>query len=211
MNTSIYDIHTHDVRRENSVISVSPDMFTPQPSLYYSVGIHPWDSLIATTNDLQSLQNIVIDNQVVAIGETGIDRLKGAALEQQIELLEQHILLSEKHQKPLILHVVRAIDIIIALHRKHKPTQQWIIHGYRGNEQSAQQLLRENIHLSFGEKFNVKAVEITPLEKLWIESDESPADISSIYSNIAQIKNITMEQLKQSIANRAEKLFFQVE
>ncbi|MBQ8565138.1 MAG: TatD family hydrolase [Bacteroidaceae bacterium] len=209
MNKTIYDIHTHDTSRDNAIISLSPQSFKPQPTHYYSVGIHPWGSCDTTPYDIQLLQNVVSHPQVIAIGETGIDRLKGAVIEKQIELLERHIELSEKHHKPLILHVVKATDIILNIYHKHKPTQQWIIHGFRGNEKNALQLLKEGIHLSFGEKFNPKSVEYTPLENMWIESDESTTDINFILNKIAQTKDISTEQLQQSVATRAAKLFFE--
>lgn len=211
MNYFIHDIHTHDTNRDKAILSLSPQSFTPLPSHYYSVGIHPWNSLEISTYDIQQLQKTVSHPQAIAIGETGIDRLQGASLDKQIELLKQHIELSEKYKKPLILHVVRSSDIILNLYHKYKPSQQWIIHGFRGNEKIAQQLLKENIHLSFGEKFNPKSVETTPLEKLWIESDESTVDITQIYNNIALIKNISTKQLLQSVTTRATNLFFRVE
>lgn len=211
MNSSIYDIHTHNVSRCNAIISLSPQSFVPQPSHYYSVGIHPWDSSDVSQHDIALLQKAATHTQVVAIGETGIDRLRGASLQQQTELLEQHIELSEKLQKPLILHVVRATDVILELHKKHKPTQQWIIHGFRGNEKIAKQLTDKGINISFGETFNIQSVRNTPLELLWIECDESTTDISNIYNNIAQIKDISTNLLMQSVATRAAKLFFRVE
>lgn len=211
MNTAIIDIHTHNIDSEKSIISLSPQSFNPLPSHYYSVGIHPWKSNDIAPRDIELLHIAASHPQVVAIGETGIDRLRGASLEKQIELFIQHIELSEKSRKPLILHVVKATDVILNLHNNYKPTQQWIIHGFRGNEKTAQQLLSKGIELSFGKNFNPLSVAYTPLEKLWIETDESNCDIENIYNNIAQIKGIPTQELLQSVATRAAKLFFRVE
>lgn len=206
----INDIHTHDKYRDNAIVSLSLHDYTPIPTHYYSLGIHPWNSLDTTSKDIELLETFVSDKQVIAIGETGIDRLKGGDLEKQTHLFEQHIILSEKYRKPLIIHAVHAIDIILSLHRRHNPTQQWIIHGFRGNETLARQLTDKNINISFGEKYNPKSVEKTPIEKLWIESDESTADIITTYSKIAQIKNISVENLLQSVTSRAAQIFFRV-
>lgn len=207
--TTIRDIHTHDgTLHSDAIISVAPALFHPTPGLYYSVGIHPWDSNDVDDNTLQLLTQIVHHNQVVAIGETGIDRLRGAYVEQQKKLLILHITLSEQVKKPLILHVVRGIDTILSLYNQYRPQQRWIVHGYRGNETTARQLLDKGIELSYGEKFNPQAIIATPLEKLWIESDNSNCSIDLIYNHIAHIKNIDTESLEKSIAERAAKLFF---
>lgn len=211
MNSAIIDIHTHNSHSDNAIISLSPQSFYPLPSHYYSVGIHPWDSVCATTCDIELLQNAASHPQVVAIGETGIDRLRGASLYRQIELFLQHIELSEKYQKPLILHAVKATDIILQLYQKCKPSQRWIIHGFRGNENTARQLLNKGIELSYGTKYNPRSVTNTPIEKLWIESDESAADIADTYNSIAQIKGLESQELMQMVASRAAKLFFRGE
>lgn len=207
---TICDIHTHYKNSEHkAIVSVSPTQYIPFDDVYYSIGIHPWDSENIYDNEIEFLQKYIQQPNVVAVGETGIDRLKGASVEKQTILLKKHITLSEQYKKPLILHVVRSIDKILALHKKYNPTQQWIIHGYRGNLTTTRQLLNKNIQLSFNHKFNIESVKITPLEMLWIESDENPELLEENYRRIAHIKNIDVEKLKISILLRAEKLFFQ--
>ena len=207
--TQLIDIHTHhNTENADAIISVEPTSFNAVLGKYYSVGIHPWNSSDITSADLDILQKVCRHTQVVAIGETGVDLLRGASKEKQIDLLAQHIKLSETLHKPLILHVVKSTDTILSLYKQYKPTQKWIIHGYRGNETTALQLIEKGIELSFGEKFNPQAVISTPLDQLWIESDESTTPIETIYNNIATVKNIDSHILKSSIYNRAQNLFF---
>lgn len=206
----ICDIHSHTARRcKNTIISVSPAHFNPRPGEYYSVGIHPWDSLSTSPHDIELLYNIALHHQVVAIGECGIDRLKGGSMTQQIELLKEHITLAERVEKPLILHIVKGVDTLLALHKKYNPQQQWIVHGFRGNPHTALQLIDKGIALSYGEKYNKTALQVTPLDKLWIESDESVTDITEIYNRIAHDKEIACNILVEQIATRAQNLFFQ--
>ena len=204
----ISDIHTHHHNRSHAIISLSPAQFDRETTQLCSIGIHPWDSNHYTTEDIELLYEIATYPQVVAIGECGIDRLRGGSIEEQITLFEQHILLSEKVQKPLIIHAVKCADVILSLHRKHSPKQTWIIHGYRGNDTTAQQYLKRGIELSYGEKFNSRALSITPLEQLWIESDESTCNINDIYNMVAGILKIDPKILQQSIEDRAKNLFF---
>ena len=204
----ISDIHTHHHNRSHAIISLSPAQFDRETTQLCSIGIHPWDSNHYTTEDIELLYEIATHPLVVAIGECGIDRLKGGSIEEQITLFEQHILLSEKVQKPLIIHAVKCADVILSLHRKHSPKQTWIIHGYRGNTTTAQQYIRHGIELSFGEKYNSEALLSTPLNKLWIESDESNMSIKNLYNHVAETINIEPERLQNVIEERAKKLFF---
>ena len=207
---TLYDIHTHHKHSEHkAIISVLPSQYIPIQDVYYSIGIHPWNSDNYQKDDIDLLQQYIQHHNVVAVGETGIDRKRGACIEQQVILLEKHIALSEQFKKPLILHVVHGIDIILNMHNKYKPSQQWIIHGYRGNPITTRQLLNKNIQQSFNHKFNIESVKITPIEKLWIESDENPELLEENYRKIALIKNLSVDELKLSTQLRAEKLFFQ--
>lgn len=205
----ISDIHTHHKQPSHSAIrSLSPSQFDRENTQICSIGIHPWDSNNIEEKELDLLQELAINPHVVAIGECGIDRLRGADIEQQTTLFDQHILLAERVKKPLIIHAVKSADVILALHRKHTPKQTWIIHGFRGNATTAQQYIQRGIALSYGEKFNPEAVAVTPLDMLWIESDESCISIKHIYERVAMAINIEPEWLQKLIEMRAEKLFF---
>lgn len=207
----IYDIHTHSTSRaDNAIISVSPSEYAPLPQQYYSVGIHPWNSAQATTASIELLQQVAQHPQVVAIGECGMDTLRGGDITLQIELLKQHIIISEELQKPLILHIVKSIDKLLALHKELRPQQQWIMHGFRGNATTAQQLLDKGIELSYGAKYNREALLLTPLEQMWVESDEESNNIEAIYRRIASDKGLKTEELKEIMRYRAEKLFLRL-
>ena len=206
---TINNIHTHGSNRlSHAIESLSPAQFNRETARVCSIGIHPWDSDSVTDEDIVLLEELSIHPCVVAIGECGVDRLRGADITKQTSLFEQHIILSERVKKPLIIHAVKTTDIILSLHRKYQPQQTWIIHGYRGNAITAQQYIKQGIELSFGEKFNPQAVAVTPLEMLWIESDESKLDIKDIYIRVSEAINIEAEGLQKEIERRAKKLFF---
>lgn len=203
------DIHTHQPElHELAIISVSPHEFSPQPYRYYSVGIHPWQSATAETHDMDMLTQIASHPQVVAIGECGIDRLQGAPVERQIEILITHIRLSETLQKPLILHVVRAFDLLLGVYKRMRPSQKWIIHGFRGNTATAHQLITAGYDLSYGEKYQLAALQATPLDRLWIESDESLLPDDTLLTHIAEKYPCATTILRASIERRMKEVFF---
>lgn len=101
-------------------------------------------------------------------------------LAAQTALLRIHYELSETLRKPLILHIVKSFPEIIALRKQWKPTQPWIIHGFRGKPQLARELLAHGFHLSYGKKYNPASLTITHASRLLRETDEMP-DSSTVF------------------------------
>lgn len=195
------DIHTHRTTFDEAVTSIVNNSATASLA---SAGIHPWDITQQWEQEFERIRIATGRSEVVAIGECGIDKIKSPAnSELQKKVLEAHIGLSEEIEKPLILHCVRGADEIIALHKKFRPRQAWIIHGFRGKPHLAKQLLREGFFLSFGEKFNSDSLIATPLDRLFAESDTSDKGIKEIYASIARIKNISPEELAKTIRKNA--------
>jgi TatD DNase family protein len=84
---------------------------------------------------------------------------------------------------------------LIAIRKKVLPSVPWVIHGFRGKPELARQLLELGFYLSYGEKFNVDSLRITPLEKLCTETDERKVSIEDICFRIAEVKGISVEEL----------------
>ena len=183
----ILDIHTHHgAPRPNAVVSVRPEDFNPVEGQLYSTGIHPWD----TTDDIaeerwQLLENVASHPQVVAIGECGIDLLKGGPLFRQMQVMRRHIDLSERLGKPLVIHCVHAHDIIIGLKRDLKPTQKWMIHGFRGKPTVAGMLADAGMWISSGAQFNEASLKNIPLDRMLAETDESDTPIEDIITRLS--------------------------
>lgn len=199
---SFIDIHTHNSTPAEHTIYNCGTSYTADRSI--SVGIHPWHINDNWKSEFTAIAEYAKADNVVAIGECGFDTLKSpATIELQEEILKAHILLSEELQKPLIIHCVKAYDRLIALHKDMKPQQAWILHGFRGKPQQAVQLIRAGLYISLGEKFNTESAKVIPMEKLFIESDESNAAIADIYSAIAVAKDTTCKELAQQIMANA--------
>ena len=113
--------------------------------------------------------------EVVQVGECGLDRLRGADLDTQCAVFAAQVALAEQHRLPLTLHVVRAFDVILRLHKQLRPTTRWTIHGFRGKPALAQQLLDAGFDLSFGPKHNTASWAATPPDRRHCETD-SEAD-----------------------------------
>ena len=193
--TRCLDIHTHHpAPQPKAVISSSVCDFRPLTGQLYSVGIHPWESdRNIPAEEWSELENIASLPNVVAIGEAGIDKIKGGALFQQIIVFKRQIDLSEKLGKPLIIHDVKSHDVIVGLKRNIKPKQNWMVHGFRGKPSVARMLTNEGIYISFGEKFNSETPSSIPENLILAETDESSLTIEEIIHNLSSCmgKDIT--------------------
>ena len=200
---TLIDVHTHNNAARNAIYS-SGTLYRADRKI--SVGIHPWYINANWQSEFASIAGFAGESNVVAIGECGLDILKSPApIELQEEILKAHILLAEEVQKPLILHCVKAYDRLIALRKEMKPQQAWILHGFRGKPQQAEQLIKVGFHISLGEKFNPDSARIIPADRLFIESDESSAAIADIYAAAACAKGADIEALAvQTVQNAAK-------
>lgn len=190
----ILDCHTHrNAPAANAIISASPIGFVAQGSQLWSVGLHPWDLDLYCADNLRIKDEIWVELVaaaaspfVVAIGECGIDLSHGGILATQMLAFRKQALLAERLRKPLIIHAVKAHDIITGMKRDLQPEQPWIIHGFRNKPTIAEIYLKAGCWLSFGEKFSPEALDITPSDRILAETDESTLSIDAIISRLEE-------------------------
>lgn len=196
----ILDIHTHHkVPQPEGVVSLRYKGKPVELSRFqaYSIGIHPWDSSLEFDESaIEQLRQIARRPEIVAIGEGGIDLAgKGGALFRQMNVFKVHIELSENLRKPLIIHDVKAHDIIYGLRRDLRPSQNWAIHGFRAKPEVAEMLLRVGCWLSFGENFNRETLLAVPEDRILAETDESSLSIGQIIEKISMVKEKDMTEV----------------
>lgn len=215
---TLYDIHTHKIKpnteREGyevqTILNSSPAEFSSQKessgNLWFSCGIHPWYAA-DSSKELEYLTEIVRDDRVVAVGEAGLDKLRGPDIQIQTEVFKAQIRLAEFVQKPLIIHCVKAWDELIALHKEFKSDIPWIIHGYRGNPEQTKQLVKLGFKFSIGEKFNPASLVHIPHESIFCETDESEYSICKIYQSISDCLTLDIEQFVDIIVKNMRRYF----
>lgn len=205
----ILDCHTHrQAPAPHAVISTSPIGFAVHGSQKWSVGLHPWDLELFCGENLRIKDEIWVElvaaaasPDVVAVGECGIDTVKGGLLATQMLAFRKQVLLAERLRKPLIIHSVKAHDIIVGLKKDIQPAQPWIIHGFRNKPMIAEIYLNAGCYLSFGEKFSPEALDMTPPDRILAETDESLLSIEMI---IARLEESVQKRLRDDIISNGE-------
>lgn len=216
MKPEYIDIHTHKNSGRQNVLEIV-NLF-PENELaggeYFSAGIHPW--FIKEKHyeeDFNIISMKCSDKRVLAVGESGIDKIKGAPMELQNKIFEKHCALAEKLAKPLIIHCVKAYDEIIAFKKKYKPSGAWIIHGFSKAPETSAQLVNAGFYLSFGVGIKntgskaADALRNMPEDAFFLETDDSGCDIAEIYAAAAIIREISMERVAGIVKNNFEKCF----
>ena len=206
-----FNIHTHvSVHPESEILSLAPEeLSTDNRSFYASVGIHPWTLTEENANiQWKALCESIKDKRIVAIGECGLDKLKGPSMELQTAVFKQEAALAEDSSLPLIIHCVKAFNELIQLKKEISPRQSWIIHGFRGKLPLALDCIRHGFYLSIGSHFQENTLKVIPLDRLFIETDESEESIESIYQRIAEIKGISQQELLEAINKNVREVFF---
>lgn len=207
------DIHTHKSEAETMGNAIINHRLLAEPQFldgnYYSIGIHPWDVAAQDWGiQIDRLLKSFPNNQIVAIGEAGLDKLSESPLFLQQQAFERQISLSEEKELPLIIHCVKAMEQLLSIHKHFRPKQPWIWHGFRGKLEQAEQLLKQGLYLSFGEFYSEEAMKFVPDDRLFLETDDSALRIDEILCRAAQVRGVEVETLRATIRKNIQKVFF---
>lgn len=215
IENNFINIHIHKKENAGSILDIrciSPEENFSNDELI-SVGIHPWDADLEThKSKIDKMDELLKTRNVVAVGETGIDRLKNNNLDLQIELFEIQLQIAQKYDKPVIIHCVRGFNELLTLRKKYSATP-WIVHDYRKNVFIAEQLIEHNCYLSFGRVIEnpltklKTLLETIDLNKIFFETDDFPINIKDIYIKFAELRKIQVEELIKIINNNYKTIF----
>lgn len=147
-------------------------------------------------------------SQVLAVGEAGLDKLADAPMDLQVEVFRCQACLAEEVGKPLVIHLVKAVDELLKVKRDLRPSNPWIIHGFRGKAALVEEYLKHGFYLSFGEKYQEAALCRVPADRLFIETDESEVSIGELYARAAEVRGISPEELGETLRRNVCKVFF---
>lgn len=206
----LLNIHTHLAQNELAIQNV---IFHKEDigHVPFSIGVHPWYLPKFNEQQMSLLRKLCQQQGCVLIGECGLDSTSEASLADQEAWFKYQIQLSEELCKPLILHVVRQQDRLLAIHQKSKVKQAWIVHGFNKNQTVAHKYLTAGFYLSFGHALlRSESLQATfkwmPLDQVFLETDEAAVTIEAIYQKAAEIKGIDVLSLAEKIDQNWKKI-----
>lgn len=209
----LVDFHTHSKASSNSAKLSIECLNLDQPIHiekrgYYTIGIHPWQTKVSNLNEyFYTIHNILQNPQVIGLGEVGLDKLRGADIETQKKILKKQVSLGYEISKPIIIHCVKAWNDLIETKKSFSTSFPWAIHGFNGSIELANQLLDIGFYLSVGSLLldsNSKissTINQIPLNRLFLETDDSDSTIEEIYDAASKRLGISVSKLEIQIYN----------
>lgn len=202
--------------------------------LYSTCGVHPHDAKTCDDNTIDTLRQLAQNDQVVAIGECGLDYNRNYSPQNvQRKWFERQVELAEELNMPLFLHDREAYDDFAKILRKHKKmAQQSVVHCFTGTKYEAEDYLDLGCYIGVtgwicDERRNddlLKAIKVIPPEKLMIETDgpfllprdlpkkprknrNDPKYLPHILKTIAKHKNMDADELAKVVTQNTIDFF----
>ncbi len=216
------DIDSTTRNRMLAVCSEFSDLCFPM------LGIHPTSVKQNYKEELEILKKHLAITKAYAIGECGLDYYWDKTfINEQKEVLEEHFFLAHQYRLPLVIHSRKSLEDIIALLKKHKNLNlTGVFHCYPGGINEARYLTEQGFYLGIGGVVTYKnstlteVVKAIPLQHLLLETDSpylppvpyrgkrnESSYIVEIAQKIAEIKQISLEEVAEVTTTQAKKLF----
>ena len=183
------NIHTHSPKEDELTLS--------------TIGIHPYDAEIATTDAVLSIERSALG--VDAIGEIGLDYSCKVDRESQELIFKAQLEVAQQYSKGVVLHCVKAFEPTMKILEKYR-LKFVIFHGFIGSPEQALSATSRGYYLSFGERTfrspkSIEAMKATPIDRLFLETDESHLSIDDIYRKASALLAVP-ENLLEYITNQ---------
>lgn len=183
MNMTVCDFHTHQISDRPAILSTK----TVAGTSFTSWEFHPWMLPEKFTLIPENPENL---SCFTALGEIGLDRLRGPVLAVQQQFLTGFLQLASDFNKPVIFHCVRAFPELFALLKPF--SLRWAIHGFRGKVELLHQIWQKggivSFHHSIADNPALLAELRRPAGKIAFETDDNP-DL-----DLDNIADITMKK-----------------
>ena len=197
--------------------------------IYGTYGIHPHETKNDIVNSDLIINEIISNDKIIGVGETGLDfYYNNSDKETQIKSFKTHIEASIELNIPLIIHSRSAENETFNILNNYKNDNLKILmHCFTGSQKFAEKLLDLNAYFSASGIITFKnsqdlqkTFQLIPLDKLLIETDSpflapepnrgkknEPSFVKFTGKKLADIKNISFEDLVNSTTNNFNKLF----
>lgn len=178
----------------------------------FTIGLHPMSYNFMTFENVSRIIHQYHDN-ILGIGECGLDTRIAVPRQHQIELFIAHAELAMEMHLPLIIHCVRSYDDIVHLHQRLKPSNPWIIHGFNRTESIAIKLLDQGILLSIGKELLDPGHPISTFFKkiaeypFFLETDGKDIAIQTLYQQASNMLDMSIEAISTIIASHVQQVY----
>lgn len=188
-----------------------------------AVGIHPEN--ISDNSKIDELEELIKSNKIYAVGEIGLDYYWNKEnKDDQKDLFIKQLDLAIKYDLPVIIHTRDSIQDCYDILRDRN--NRGVIHCFTGSIEMAKLFIKKGYKLGIGGVLTFKnsnlykVIESIDLDDILLETDSPflspepfrgqtniPSNVYYVASRIAEIKNISVEEVIDITRKNASKLF----
>jgi len=203
------------------------DLIGSRADVAFSCGVHPLN--LDDGYDYDELRQLAAAEQVVALGETGLDyfyQKDNWALQQ--ESFRQHIRIGRDLNKPVIVHTRDAREDTLRILREEQAQEcGGVLHCFTEDRATAQALLDLGFYISFSGIVTFRnaeqlrdAARYVPLDRMLVETDSpylapvphrgkenQPAYVRDVAEYLAVLKGVSLETLAETTTANFSRLF----
>lgn len=147
--------------------------------IYAAVGIHPHDAAGYNPAVEKELENLLGEEKVVAVGETGLDyHYDHSPRNCQQEVFRRHLAIAQKAGLPVVIHNREAHSDLLRLLREAGDQHRGVLHCYSGSANMLQEFLPLGLFVSIGGPVTFRnarkmpqVVKSIPGDRLLLETD----------------------------------------
>lgn len=230
---SIYENGVSDIicagySLESSKIAI--ELSKKYKNMYATCGISPNDINSNYRDELFELEKQIIENKksVVAVGEIGLDYYWNKEnKEEQKDLFIKQIEIANKFDLPIVIHTREAVmDTIDIIKNKKRSINAGVFHCCPLNIELVKEAVKLGYYISFSGNITFKSakpeevINYVPIDKILIETDSpyltpephrgernNSMYVKFVAKKVAEIKNMSIEEISNITNENAKKLF----
>ena len=199
------------------------------PEVYGSVGFHPHDASAMSDSLENKIRQLAQEEEkLIAIGEIGLDyHYLYCPVEVQQRVFRQQLMLAEELNLPVVMHSREAEADTLNILKENPVKSLGVAHSFTSSFEMARTLVEMGWYLGINGIVTFKnaedlreVVRWLPLEKLLLETDSpfltpvpfrgkanKPAHIPVIANFIAELRDISLQELAEQTNENAQRLF----
>ena len=199
------------------------------PEVYGSIGFHPHDAAELTEDLEQKIRKLALEEKkLIAIGETGLDyHYMYSSAEVQQQVFSKQLQLAVELNLPVIMHSREAETDTLNILQEIPVPPLGVAHSFTSSFGMAKTLIEMGWYIGINGIVTFKnaedlreVVRWLPLDRLLLETDSpflaptpfrgkpnKPAHIPAIATFIAELREISLEELAQQTTANAQRLF----
>lgn len=197
-------------------------------NIFATVGIYPEYSMATTEDDLKTITELASDENVVAIGEIGLDyHSENYDKITQKNIFLRQLKIADSVGKPFCVHCRNAAGDVyeILSQNKNLLKNSGLMHCYSEGKEWYKKFLELGMYLSFSGNITYKHNDIdfikdVPLDKILVETDSpylspvphrgernQPKNVSYVIEKLAEVLGMDFDELNRITTENAKRFY----